>query len=90
MTRIIRDTQKILGRIRRIRGQAKALERLVMLEKNPAAVLQQIAAIRGAVNGLLAVVLEGQLHRHERSKVAMKQHHLEHRQLIDLMKVCLK
>ena len=86
----IQDKNKILARIRRIRGQAEALEKVVAQDAHSASVLQQIAAIRGAVNGLLAFVLEGQIHEHEASNVPAKQHHLEHKQLIHLFKACLK
>lgn len=65
MAHTINGGRKLLTRIRRIQGQAAALERAV--EGGQAeclAVLQQIAAIRGAVNGLMAEVLEGHLREH--------------------------
>jgi DNA-binding FrmR family transcriptional regulator len=59
------DRQKLLARIRRIQGQAAALERQMADEAHDhTAILQQIAAIRGAVNGLMAAVLEGHLNEH--------------------------
>lgn len=60
----IRDKSKLLARVRRIQGQAAALERQLSQEDDCDAVLQQIAAIRGAVNGLMAAVLEGHLTDH--------------------------
>jgi DNA-binding FrmR family transcriptional regulator len=90
MTYVVQDKNRILARIRRIRGQADALEKAVTQNEDATAILQQIAAIRGAVNGLLTAVLEGRVHGHADSKVPGKQHHLEHRQLIHLLKVCLK
>ncbi len=53
--------QQLLTRVRRIKGQAEALEKALEQESDCSAVLQQIAAIRGAVNGLMAEVLEGHL-----------------------------
>lgn len=53
-----------MARVRRIQGQAGALERALEQESDCSAVLQQIAAIRGAVNGLMAQVLEGHLREH--------------------------
>ena len=50
--------------MRRIKGQAEALEKALEQESDCPAVLQQIAAIRGAVNGLMAEVLEGHLREH--------------------------
>lgn len=53
-----------MTRVRRIKGQAEALERALDQGSECAAILQQIAAIRGAVNGLMAEVLEGHLRDH--------------------------
>ena len=45
-------------------GQAEALEKSLEKGSECSAVLQQIAAIRGAVNGLMLEVLEGHLRDH--------------------------
>ncbi|HPF73270.1 MAG: metal/formaldehyde-sensitive transcriptional repressor [Rhodanobacteraceae bacterium] len=55
------EKKRAITRLRRIRGQADALERAIEEGSECAAVLQQIAAIRGAVNGLMADVLESHL-----------------------------
>ena len=52
------DKKRALTRLRRIRGQAEALELAVEAGTECAALLQQIAALRGAANGLMAEVLE--------------------------------
>lgn len=57
------DQTKLLSRVRRIKGQAEGLEKL-LLEGDCQKVLQQIAAVRGAVNGLMAEVLEHHLREH--------------------------
>jgi len=54
----IRDKAKLLARVRRIRGQVEALERALEAGKECAEILHQIAAVRGATNGLMAEVLE--------------------------------
>ena len=59
-----RDKKKILARIRRIRGQVEAIERAVTRETSCTAVLQTIAACRGAINGLMSEVLEGHIRDH--------------------------
>lgn len=64
MPHTIRDKAKLLARIRRIQGQATGLERLLEADSDCQEVLQQIASIRGAVNGLLYTVLEGHLLEH--------------------------
>jgi len=55
---------KLLARVRRIRGQVEAVERALEAEKGCAEVLQQIAAIRGAMNGLMTEVIEDHVHTH--------------------------
>jgi FrmR/RcnR family transcriptional regulator, repressor of rcnA expression len=64
MAHTVKDKNALLARVRRIQGQAAALERALEQESECSAVLQQIAAIRGAVNGLMAQVLEGHLRDH--------------------------
>ena len=51
MAHTIHGKKKLLARVRRIAGQTRALEQALEEGSECAAVLQQIAAIRGAVNG---------------------------------------
>jgi DNA-binding FrmR family transcriptional regulator len=55
------DKKKALTRLRRIRGQTEALERALEAGADCAPVLVQLAAIRGAVNGLMAEILESHI-----------------------------
>jgi DNA-binding FrmR family transcriptional regulator len=55
------EKKRAVARLRRIRGQAEALERALDAGADCGALLQQIAALRGAANGLMAEVLEGHL-----------------------------
>lgn len=55
------EKKKALARVRRIRGQAEALERALEAGADCAPVLQQLAAIRGAINGLMSEVLESHI-----------------------------
>ncbi len=55
------EKRKVLARVRRIRGQVDALERALLAGAECAPVLQQIAAIRGAANGLMSEVMEAHL-----------------------------
>ena len=64
MAHTITDKKPLLARVRRIKGQTEALERALDAGTECMAVLQQIAAIRGAVNGLMSQVLEGHLREH--------------------------
>lgn len=55
------EKKRAVARLRRIKGQAEALERAVAAGVDCSALLQQIAALRGAANGLMAEVLESHL-----------------------------
>lgn len=55
------EKKKVLTRVRRIRGQIDALERSLEGDAECRAILQQIAAVRGAANGLMAEVLESHI-----------------------------
>lgn len=64
MAHTIKGKKSLLTRVRRIKGQATALETALEGENDCVAILQQIAAIRGAVNGLMAEVMEGHIRDH--------------------------
>lgn len=64
MPHTIREKKQLLVRVRRIKGQAEALEKALEQDSECGAILQQIAAIRGAINGLMAEVLEGHIREH--------------------------
>ena len=64
MAHTVKDKAKLLARVRRIQGQTAALEKQLQDDPDCVATLHQIAAIRGAVNGLMAAVIEGHLLDH--------------------------
>ena len=64
MAHTTREKKPLLARVRRLKGQAEALERALEAEAECAAVLQQLAAMRGAVNGMMAQILEGHIREH--------------------------
>jgi len=55
------EKKRVLARVRRVRGQCDALERALEAGADCGPVLQQIAAIRGAINGLMSEVLESHI-----------------------------
>ncbi|CAM3941698.1 formaldehyde-responsive transcriptional repressor FrmR [Bordetella tumulicola] len=55
------EKKRALARVRRVRGQCDALERALEAGADCGPVLQQIAAIRGAINGLMSEVLESHI-----------------------------
>lgn len=64
MAHALKGKQKLLNRIRRIRGQLDAVERALEQDGGCAAVLQQATACRGALDGLIAEVVEGHIREH--------------------------
>jgi DNA-binding FrmR family transcriptional regulator len=64
MGHTVREKAKLLARVRRIRGQVEGLERSLEAEKGCNEVLQQIVAIRGAMNALMTEVIEDHVRTH--------------------------
>jgi DNA-binding FrmR family transcriptional regulator len=64
MAHTTKDKTKLLSRVRRIRGQIEAIERAIDTEQECSGVLQLMAACRGALNGLMAEVMEGHVRFH--------------------------
>ena len=64
MAHTVREKSKLRGRVRRIRGQVEAIERALEAEVGCADVLQLIASVRGAINGLMAEVMEDHIRMH--------------------------
>ena len=54
----VEDKKKILTRVRRIKGQAEAIEKALESNVECNAILQQICSIRGASNGLMNEMIE--------------------------------
>ncbi|KZC36646.1 MULTISPECIES: metal/formaldehyde-sensitive transcriptional repressor [Rhodanobacter] len=64
MSHVQENRKKLVARVRRIGGQLASLERAIDGNEECGAVLQQLAAVRGAVNGLILQVMEGHLRSH--------------------------
>lgn len=91
MSHITKSKKQLLTRVRRIKGQAEALEDALNQNTECEAVLQQIAAIRGAVNGLMAQVLEGHIREHLGVDVASaKQRNADLEQVVSIIRSYLK
>ncbi len=55
---------QLVARTRRIAGQIAAVERALEAEAGCASILQQVAAVRGAINGLMDELVEDHLREH--------------------------
>jgi FrmR/RcnR family transcriptional regulator, repressor of frmRAB operon len=64
VTHAIQGKQKLLNRVRRIRGQVEAIERALNGAADCARVMHQIAGCRGAINSLLVEVVEDHIRTH--------------------------
>jgi DNA-binding FrmR family transcriptional regulator len=64
MSHVIKEKSKLLARIRRIKGQVEAVERALEAEIGCADVLQLVASVRGAVNGLTIELVEDHIRHH--------------------------
>jgi DNA-binding FrmR family transcriptional regulator len=58
------EKDKLLARVRRVRGQIEALERALEDEKGCATVLHLIVAARGAMSSLMTEVIEDHIRLH--------------------------
>ena len=64
MSHTIKEKTKLLNRVRRVSGQVQALERAIEEEKGCADVLHLVVAARGAMNSLMAEIIEDHIRTH--------------------------
>ena len=64
MSHTTKNKKKTLTRVRRIKGQVEAIERALEGESDCEDILQLVASCRGALNGLMAELIEGHLRFH--------------------------
>lgn len=64
MGHTIKEKAKLLARVRRVRGQVEAVERALEQEKGCTAVLHLVVAARGAMNSLMAEIIEDHIREH--------------------------
>jgi DNA-binding FrmR family transcriptional regulator len=91
MAHVIQNKKKLLSRISRIRGQINGIERALNEERECGEVLLTLAACRGAMNALMAEILE----RHVRLHLLQSGFHKDARaaageELIEVIKRYLK
>lgn len=91
MTIIDKEKQKLVARIRRIRGQVDSIERSLSTGDDCADVLMLLANVRGGINSLMAEVLEDHIRLHiltpEKSELPPQELAED---LIDLLRAYLK
>ena len=92
MSHTIREKQKLLARVRRIRGQVEGIERALAKEAGCGQVMHLIAGVRGAMAGLMAEVVEEHVRTHlvdaDKHPKALNTEAAE--QLLDVVRTYLK
>jgi DNA-binding FrmR family transcriptional regulator len=64
MAHTSREKKKLIGRVNRIRGQLDAVSRALDEERECGELLLALASCRGAINSLMAEVMEGHVRHH--------------------------
>jgi DNA-binding FrmR family transcriptional regulator len=64
MTDLDKEKQKLVSRIKRIRGQVDSIERSLTTGDDCADVLMLLANVRGGINSLMAEVMEDHIRHH--------------------------
>jgi DNA-binding FrmR family transcriptional regulator len=64
MAHTVDEKKKLLNRVRRIKGQVEAIERTLDQDAECSDVLHNISACRGAMDALMAEVIEGHIRFH--------------------------
>jgi len=92
MSHTIKDKQKLLLRAKRIKGQVEALVRALTEERDCSEVLQVMSAARGAMNSLMAELLEGHIRNHvlNGKQRVTSQQLMAAEEVIDMVKSYLK
>jgi len=86
-----KEQQKLVARIKRIRGQVDSIERSLTNDDDCADVLMLLANVRGGINSLMAEVLEDHIRLHLLTSGKPVAHPVELAEdLIDLVRAYLK
>lgn len=64
MSHITAAKKELITRINRIQGQLDGIKDAIQEDLDCASVLQQVAACRGAMNSLMAEIIEGEIKNH--------------------------
>lgn len=84
------NPKKLLSRVRRIKGQTEAVEKALVSGADCHAVLQQIAAIRGAVNGLMLELLDEHIREHLGGDISADQRQREIELVVSALRSYMK
>jgi DNA-binding FrmR family transcriptional regulator len=92
MAHTIRDKQKLLNRVSRLKGQMEAVEKAFNEEADCSHILHILSAARGAMDSLMAEVIEGHILIHivDPNQMPTSEQSKAAQELIDVIKSYLK
>jgi DNA-binding FrmR family transcriptional regulator len=92
MSHTIKNKEQLVLRAKRIQGQVEALVRALAEERDCSEVLQLMSAARGAMNSLMAELLEGHIRNHVLNEKKSKagQASAAEEEVIDMVRSYLK
>jgi DNA-binding FrmR family transcriptional regulator len=64
VSHITTNEKELITRINRIQGQLQGIKDAISEDQDCASILQQVAACRGAMNSLMAEIIEGEIKCH--------------------------
>lgn len=88
----VREKQKLINRVKRIRGQVAAVEELLEGDADCERALHTLSACRGAISSLMAEILEDHIRYHVIDPAAARDSHerVAAEQLVDIVKSYLR
>lgn len=90
MSHTIHQKDKLIARVRRLRGQLEGVERALQGEAGCAEILRQLASVRGALGGLTTEVMEDHLRHHVMEAETQADRHQGGEELIEVLRTYLK
>lgn len=90
MSHTIRDKDKLIARVNRIKGQLEAVTQVLNGEEEPYKLLQMLSSSRGALTGLMGDILEGHILEHIVEAPTKKEAAQAGREVTDILKSFFK
>ena len=90
MSHTIHQKDKLIARVRRLRGQLEGIERALQGEAGCGEILRQLASVRGALGGLTTEVMEDHLRHHVMEAETEADRRQGGEELIDVIRTYLK
>ena len=90
MSHTLQQKDRLVARVRRIKGQLEGVERALESQAACAEVLRQLASARGALNGLTAGLLEAHLQSHVLEAESAAEREQGGREMVEILRTYLR